>query len=102
VDLGRVRSVQLREKAACCCRGRPSSRCGVTGQPGVGHTVLMLPCRACFLFVKDKLLLSNGLLTDKLNCLSLVSWSPYIQIACCPVCSATGWWAELVGVACCV
>ena len=35
--------------AACGCRGRPKSRCGVTGQPGVDHTVLMLFCRASFL-----------------------------------------------------
>ena len=30
---------------------------------------------------------------------SLVGRPPYIQVACCPVCSAIGWLAELLGVA---
>jgi len=35
-----------------------------------------------------------------MNCFSLVRLAPYIQVACCPVCSAISWLAELVGVAC--
>ena len=34
-----------------------------------------------------------------MNCFPLVRWSPCIQVACCPVCSAIGWLAELLGVA---
>ena len=52
--------------AACCRRGRPSSRCGVTGKPDVVCTVLRLPCRGSPCCVVDSLLLPNALLSDEL------------------------------------
>ena len=77
--------------AECCCRMPGNRWCArsMAGQSGVLSSVLMSPFLLCVLPVTP----------FRMNESRWSEWAPFIPVACCPVCSAIGWLAELVGVA---
>jgi len=66
VDLGREWPVQLLADGCLRLQGKAEFTKRRDRQSGIDHTVFMLSCRASFLFVTDKLLLPNELLSDEL------------------------------------